>query len=152
MNSIESVMSPPLSLERNAQPFFRRYWAGETYEEEHRILIRAANESLILLRYNSHTFIDGRFKITPHLFFQSDIVMAYDCGTELYVPCAFALLRGKKKYTLLQQLITLMEYIWMPKTIATDFEKALFSAAKQEFTESRILGCYFHLKAALQRK
>ncbi|KAF0985427.1 hypothetical protein HZS_6368 [Henneguya salminicola] len=46
----------------------------------------------------------------------------------------------------------LMKYIWMTRTITTDFEKALISAVKQEFAESRILGCYFHLKQALQRK
>ncbi|KAF0985245.1 hypothetical protein HZS_1384 [Henneguya salminicola] len=45
-----------------------------------------------------------------------------------------------------------MEYNWMPRTVTTDFEKALISAVRQEFPQSRIMGCYFHLKQALQRK
>ncbi|KAF0990277.1 hypothetical protein HZS_8003 [Henneguya salminicola] len=155
MNPIEAVMFPPLSLKRNGQPFFRPYWVGDIYGENHRILIGATNESLTLLRYTSHTFIDGTFKIIPHPFFQCVIVMTYDCGTELYVPCAFALFRGKNEYIyyeLLHQLIILMEYFLIPRTITTDFEKALISWVKQEFPESRILGGYFYLKHALQRK
>ncbi|KAF0991464.1 hypothetical protein HZS_1570 [Henneguya salminicola] len=82
---------------------------------------------------NSHTFIDATFMITPHPNFQCVIVMKYDCGTELYIPCAFALVSGKNEYIyreLLHQLIILMEYILMPRTVATDFEKALISAGK----------------------
>ncbi|KAF0985302.1 hypothetical protein HZS_5249 [Henneguya salminicola] len=62
-------MSPSVSFKCNRQPFFRRYW-----------------------------FIDGTFEITPHRLFQCVLVKTYDCGTDLYVPCAFALDSGKKKY------------------------------------------------------
>lgn len=155
MNSLESVMTPPLSLKRNGEPFFRRYWVGDIHGEQHKILLWSTNESLALMRYNSHTFIDGTFKITPHSFYQCVIVMIYDCGTELYVPCAFGLVTGKNEHIyceLFHQLIMLMEYSWMPRVITTDFEQALISAIKQEFPESKISGCYFHLKQALQRK
>lgn len=155
MNQIEAVISPPLSLKANGQPFFRRYWVGDIHGKMHRIIIWVTNESLALMRYNTHTFIDGTFKVTPHPFYQCVIVMIYDLGTELYVPCAFALVTGKSEYIyceLFHQLIMIMEYNWMPKIITTDFEKALISAVKQEFPDTKILGCYFHLKQALHRK
>ena len=155
MNAIEAIASPPLSLKDNGQPFFRRLWIGDIHGEQHRIIIWITNECLSLLRYNTHTFIDVTFKVTPHPFYQCVIVMTYDCGTRLYVPCAYALVTCKNEYIyceLLHQLIVLMEYNWMPRVITTDFEKALISAVKHEFPESRIIGCYFHLKQALQRK
>ncbi|KAF0990297.1 hypothetical protein HZS_7986 [Henneguya salminicola] len=37
-----------------------------------------------------------------------------------------------------------MEYAWMPMMITVDFEYYLISSVKHEFTESKILGCYFH--------
>ncbi|KAF0990341.1 hypothetical protein HZS_4121 [Henneguya salminicola] len=85
MNPIEAAMSSPLSLQRNGQSFLKRYWVVDIPMEMHRIPILATNESSTLLRYNSHNFIDGTFKITPHTFFQCVIVMTNDCGTELYV-------------------------------------------------------------------
>ncbi|KAF0986841.1 hypothetical protein HZS_3191 [Henneguya salminicola] len=58
MNSIEATMSPPLSLLPNNQPFFRRYWVGDIYGVEHKMMIWTINQSLSLLRYNGHTFVD----------------------------------------------------------------------------------------------
>ncbi|KAF0985914.1 hypothetical protein HZS_2113 [Henneguya salminicola] len=40
----------------------------------------------------------------------------------------------------------------MPVSITVDFEPGLLNACKQEFTESKIIGCYFHLKQALSRR
>ncbi|KAF0986122.1 LOW QUALITY PROTEIN: hypothetical protein HZS_3541 [Henneguya salminicola] len=129
-------MSPPLSLKRNRQPFFRLYFIGDIHREKHRIIV----ESVL---YNTAPPY-------PSPFFQCVVVMAYDCGTELYVLCAFTLWK-KRIYILglLHQLMMLMEYILMPRAINTDFEKAFLSAVKQEFPKSRILGYYFHLKQAL---
>ncbi|KAF0986047.1 hypothetical protein HZS_421 [Henneguya salminicola] len=54
-------------------------------------------------------------------------VPSKNCGTELYIPCVFALVSGKNENIyceLLHQLIMLMEYILMPRTITTGFETA----------------------------
>ncbi|KAF0989678.1 hypothetical protein HZS_1549 [Henneguya salminicola] len=62
--------------------------------------------------------------------------MTYDCETELYVPCAFALVGEKNEYIyckLVHQLIIINFCV------------------KPEFQESKILGDYFHLKQALQK-
>ncbi|KAF0985599.1 hypothetical protein HZS_3309, partial [Henneguya salminicola] len=40
----------------------------------------------------------------------------------------------------------------MSVSTTVDFEKRLLNACKQEFTECKIIGCYFHLKQALFRK
>ncbi|KII71181.1 hypothetical protein RF11_09202 [Thelohanellus kitauei] len=92
---IEAVMSDTLSLQVKAQPFFRRYWLGDIDCLTHQIIILVINETLVLML--QHTFIDGTFKVTPHTFYQCVIVMIYDYRTELYVPCAFALVTGKSE-------------------------------------------------------
>ncbi|KAF0990696.1 hypothetical protein HZS_1232 [Henneguya salminicola] len=40
----------------------------------------------------------------------------------------------------------------MPCIITSDFEKSLISSIKQEIPESKIHGCYFHLKQAIRKK
>jgi hypothetical protein len=81
--------------------------------------------------------------------------MCFDAGTNLYIPCAYALLTGKNEYlycALLRELVVLLDYKWMSKIVVVDFEKALVNAVKYEFSESRIIGCYFHFKQALSKK
>lgn len=45
-----------------------------------------------------------------------------------------------------------MEYRWDPKIVTTDFELSLMKAVNYEFPQTRILGCYFHLKQAIFKK
>ncbi|KAF1740856.1 hypothetical protein MXB_4111 [Myxobolus squamalis] len=81
--------------------------------------------------------------------------MAFDAGTDLYVPCAYILLtsRCEDAYTnAFHEMIVLMKYRWMPRAITVDFKLALMSAVQQEFTDSVIVGCYFHMKRAIVRK
>ncbi|KII73237.1 hypothetical protein RF11_09825 [Thelohanellus kitauei] len=118
----------PHSLEANGQPFFRRYWVGDIHGEQNRIIILATNESLALMRYNSQTFFDWTLKIRPHPFYQCIIIMVYDDGTNLYVPCVALLSQGRTNTYIVNykhQIIILMEYNWMPRAMTTYFEKAL---------------------------
>ncbi|KAF0990215.1 hypothetical protein HZS_5830 [Henneguya salminicola] len=59
-----------------------------------------------------------------------------------------------KKYTspFSEKLWFQQKYNRMPESITVDLEKGLLNAFKHEFTESKIIGCYFHLKQALFRK
>jgi hypothetical protein len=57
--------------------------------------------------------------------------MCFDAGTNLYIPCAYALLTGKNEYL---------------------YCALLRDTVKYEFSESRIIGCYFHFKQALSKK
>ncbi|KAF0985512.1 hypothetical protein HZS_1211 [Henneguya salminicola] len=78
--------------------FFRRYWSGDIYGEQHQINIWATNETSSLMRYNSHTFFGGTFRSAPRPFYHRIIVMVYDIGTEIYVPTVNALVTCKKEY------------------------------------------------------
>ncbi|KAF1740045.1 hypothetical protein MXB_1411 [Myxobolus squamalis] len=49
-------------------------------------------------------------------------------------------------------MIVLMKHRWMPRAITVDLELALMSAVQQEFTNSVIVGCYFHMKRGIVQK
>lgn len=154
-NTIHTVKQPPLRLLPDGQPFFRRHWEGDIHGEYHQIMIWATNECLSLMRYNGPTFIDCTFRSVPSPFVQCLIVMIYDAGTEIYIPCAYCLMTGKSEYlyrTIFHELIVLLEYSWMPQIITTDFEYALIGAIKHQFPNSHLHGCYFHMKQSLRRK
>lgn len=107
------------------------------------------------MRYNSHTFVDCTFRSVPAPFLQCLIVMVFDVGTQLFVPCAYSLITSKNEYmylTVFHELIVLSKYNWMPKLITCDFELALINAIKHEFPETQLICCYFHLKKAIERK
>ncbi|KAF1740663.1 hypothetical protein MXB_5674 [Myxobolus squamalis] len=81
--------------------------------------------------------------------------MAFDAGTDLYVPCAYILLTSRCEDAYIKafhEMIVLMKYRWMLRAITVDFELALMSAVQQEFTDSVIVGCYFHMKCAIVQK
>lgn len=154
-NSIQAATMPPLRDLPNSQPFFRRYWSGDIDGEYHQMLLWCTNEALSLMRYNSHTFIDCTFRSVPSPFLQCLIVMVYDAGTQLFVPCAYSLITTKNEYmylTVFHELIVLTKYSWMPQIITSDFEISLIASIKHEFPTSRLLCCYFHLKKAIERK
>lgn len=130
-NTIQSVINPPHCYALDEQPFFRRLWVGDIHGKYHTVMIWATNQSLSLLRYNNHTFIDATFRSTPLPFSQCLIIMTFDYGTEQYVPCVYALMTGKHEYlysVVLHEVIFLLEFKWMPKHITADFEMALIKA------------------------
>ncbi|KAF0985249.1 hypothetical protein HZS_1043, partial [Henneguya salminicola] len=48
--------------------------------------IWATNQSLSLLRYNGHTFVDGTFRTIISPFYQCLILMVFDNARNLYIP------------------------------------------------------------------
>ncbi|KAF1740072.1 hypothetical protein MXB_2044, partial [Myxobolus squamalis] len=81
--------------------------------------------------------------------------MAFDAGTDLYVPCAYILLTSRCEDAYIKafyEMIPLMKYRWMLRAITVDFELTLMSAVQQGFTDSVIVGCYFHMKCAIVQK
>ncbi|KAF1740759.1 hypothetical protein MXB_3401 [Myxobolus squamalis] len=69
------------------------------------------------------------------LFIKCLIMIVYDLGSQLYMPCTYSLKVQK-----------------MPSAINIDFKKALINACNQEFLESKLIRCYFYLKQALHSK
>ncbi|KAF1740096.1 hypothetical protein MXB_3303, partial [Myxobolus squamalis] len=117
----------------------------------------APNDDLAARRvhYDGHTFIDTTFHIAPAPFVPCLIVMAFDAGTDHYVPRAYILLTSRCEGAYINafhEMIVLMKYRWMLRAITVDFELALMSAVQQEFTDSNIVRCYFHMKRAIVQK
>ncbi|KAF1740448.1 hypothetical protein MXB_3522 [Myxobolus squamalis] len=154
-NSIQAAQLPPLKHPPNGNPFFRLYWSGDFDGEFHQFLLWSTNEALSLMRYNNQTFIDCTFRCAPSPFTQCLIIMVYDNGTQMYIPCVYALVTCKNEYkylTTFHEVIVLMKYIWMPLIIMSDFDFSLITALKYEFPESRFMCCYFHSMKARERK
>ncbi|KAF0989773.1 LOW QUALITY PROTEIN: hypothetical protein HZS_5300 [Henneguya salminicola] len=102
-------------------------------------MIWATSETLALLSYNSHVFIDAPFRSTPKDFSHCLATMTLDLGTQTFVSCAYTLMTGKLEYlysVVLHEMIFLSELKWMPKYITPPyFEKGLINAIKYEFSK-----------------
>ncbi|KAF0993108.1 hypothetical protein HZS_5925 [Henneguya salminicola] len=61
-------------------------------------MIWSTDECLSILRYNSPIFIDCIFRSVSSFFVQCLIVMVSGVGTELYILCAYCLMRCKNEY------------------------------------------------------
>ncbi|KAF0989690.1 LOW QUALITY PROTEIN: hypothetical protein HZS_2039 [Henneguya salminicola] len=73
-------------------------------------MIWATNESLCMMRYNTHTYIDATFRSIPSSFTQYLIIL--DIGTELNISCVYTLMISKNEYLYsiaLHELVFLME-------------------------------------------
>ncbi|KAF0985523.1 hypothetical protein HZS_3215 [Henneguya salminicola] len=98
MNQIKAVMPPPLRVLPNNQPFSS---------------------------YNGHTFFDVSFRTALSPFCKCLIIMAFDKGSDLYIPCIFGIGTGKNEHIyceFLHQVIMLLECNWMPK-IGFNFDR-----------------------------
>jgi hypothetical protein len=139
----------------HGKPFLRRVWSGDIHGHYQRVLLWTTDDALALLRYNGQIFIDATFRVVPQGFAQLLIIMAFDRATNLYLPCAYALMTNRCEYlycVALHEMVVLLEYDWDPSIVVVDFEKALIGAVRYQFKDSTILGCYFHFKQALFRK
>lgn len=93
--------------------------------------------------------MDGTFKSCPKPFYQLYTILAYI--NTFYMPLVFALLPDKTQAT----YETLLHYLLQqcdgtglkcePQQILTDFERAAMNAVQANFTQSRLVGCRFHL-------
>ncbi|KAF0990943.1 hypothetical protein HZS_3228 [Henneguya salminicola] len=155
LDSIQTVRQPPLRDKRNGQPFLRKFWEGKIHVKHHTVMIWTKNESLCIMRYTTHTYIDATFRSTPSPFTQCLTIKVYDVGTELNIPCVHALMTSKNEYlysVVLHKLVFLMEFNWMPKYTTMDLELGMIHAINHEFPESKNIGCYFHFKTAINKK
>ncbi|KAF0988255.1 hypothetical protein HZS_6928 [Henneguya salminicola] len=69
LSTTQGVRSQPACYKKNGQPFFTRLWTGDIHNEYNTTMIWTTNETLALLRFNSHFFIDNTFKIHTQRFF-----------------------------------------------------------------------------------
>ncbi|KAF0986705.1 hypothetical protein HZS_2658 [Henneguya salminicola] len=58
------VINPRHAIKRTGSLFSRQLWLSPIHSQYHTMLICATNETLAILRYDSHTFIDSTFRCT----------------------------------------------------------------------------------------
>ncbi|KAE8993213.1 hypothetical protein PR003_g19743 [Phytophthora rubi] len=81
--------------------------------------------------------------------------MVYDAISNLCIPSCYALTTGKttKVYDyVMYHTSAAVDFTMDPAYISCDFEQAIISAVKHQFPRSKVIGCFFHFKQALQRK
>ncbi|CAF1128917.1 unnamed protein product [Brachionus calyciflorus] len=117
---------------------------------EERFFISSTISNLKLLE-KAHLFCDGTFDIAPKLFGQVYTIQALIEGR--CVPLVYGLLPRKTEamYTeFLTQVKSKLSHD--PLSITSDYEKAFLNAANSVFRETKLYGCYFHLKQSFWKK
>lgn len=121
-------------------------------ENRTRLLIFGTYKNLDLLKEFPHWAIDGTFKTCPTLFCQLFVIHALIDSKA--VPLVYALLPNKSEgiYVELFNTLKTLDAKLKPETILVDFEQSSINAVKKVFSNTRIVGCSFHLAQNLWRK
>jgi hypothetical protein len=109
----------------------------------------------LLHYYRANLSIDRTFSITPSPFKQTLIVMVYDPTYDLYVRVLYVLVQVKDEWTfwhVLQWVQVLGRMRMTTGSVTCDFELALVRGIRDQFPNSRMIGCLFHWKEAIRRK
>lgn len=119
--------------------------------EENRILIFSTRRNLQYLSQSLHWYADGTFKTVPLLFHQ--LYTVHWLKENASVPLVFALLLNTLEETYIRffQELKNLEPLLSPRTITTDFEKAMINAVKKEFPNAKQRGCFFHFTQCIFR-
>ncbi|KAE8974678.1 hypothetical protein PF005_g26353 [Phytophthora fragariae] len=91
----------------------------------------------------------------PVQFYQLVIIVMYDNISDVYLPVFYVLTTGKTTDVyehLLHFVFIATKRKLKPAHVACDFEYAMIKAVKNQFPETRIIGCLFHFKQAIRRK
>ena len=117
-----------------------------------RILIFGTQENLRLLEINPHWFMDGTFKTAPGIFTQLYTIHAFVNNRSL--PCIYALLPDKKETTYNVMLTELKNFNsnLQPTSIMVDYEAAIINTIRDNFPNTDVKGCFFHLSQNIFRK
>jgi hypothetical protein len=100
---------------------------------------------------DAHIFMDGTFDISPTLFMQVYTVHVLKHGRCL--PVVYGLLPRKTQAIYTSFLTVISNKLNMaPRTITSDFEKALLNACQTVFPSTQLHGCFFHFKQSMFRR
>ncbi|KAB0801582.1 hypothetical protein PPYR_02653 [Photinus pyralis] len=116
-----------------------------------RILIFGRERNLQILENCDDYFVDGTFKIAPNLFHQVYVILAKRYGG--VHPVFFALLPNKSRatYDCLFETIKTLAPALHPRSVTSDFELAAFKSLKNNFPQTEIRGCFFHLAKNMKK-
>lgn len=133
---------------------FYRYGPGNYNNLEvcDNMLLFFSNSMINKLNENHVWAVDGTFQVVPRPFYQL-FTISYLNNNHVF-PVVFALLKNKthETYSKIYQILRRIIPLNMPNTIKTDFEQASISALRDNFPDSRISACQFHLAQSLFRK
>lgn len=116
-----------------------------------RILVFATSKNLDLLSRSEDIYVDGTFKCAPIHFKQVFTIHGIFNGTVL--PLVFCLLPNKLEstYKLVLEKLKELRPTLNPKTMMSDFERAIHNSFKTVFPETRLRGCFFHFNQCFYR-
>lgn len=121
-----------------------------------RILGFASDEAFAALCAAQTVFMDGTFRIVPHLFSQLYTLHAFVGGQMM--PLAFFLLPSKttetyvRMFNLLRIHALSRQLTFNPREFQLDFETAALNAIREVFPQAERKGCNFHFSQCLWRK
>ena len=120
--------------------------------EKNQMIILGTLNSLEILKQSDHWFADGTFDIAPTAYYQVYTLHCLHMGRVF--PCLYAVMSNKKQSMYTDFFEQVREYVSgrSPKTVTIDFEMAAINALKLIFPDTKINGCFFHLKQSLFRK
>ncbi|CAF1116793.1 unnamed protein product [Brachionus calyciflorus] len=122
----------------------------ETYGNE-RMLIFTTEKNLSLLTEYSNWLCDGTFDASPLIFEQLFTLHALKKNKTL--PLVYALFTNKQETTYQKFFEFIKSLVKIePLTVSCDFELAIINAIETVFSETDILGCFFHLKKSIWRQ
>lgn len=119
--------------------------------EEDRMVVFSTRRNMQLLAGSDHWYADGTFKTVPLLFHQ--LYTIHGLKENAAVPLVYALLPDKSEatYTRLLRAMKNLEPLLSPRTVTTDYEKAMNNAFRTEFPNARLKGCFFHFTQCIFR-
>lgn len=126
-------------------------------DDEEKMVVFATDEDLRYLFRSKYWIMDGTFKSSPAILLQ--LYTIHVNIKEQWFPTIFVLFQKKTKasYKALFQLLkrkisSILKRILNPKYISLDYEQAAINAVEEEFPNSIIAGCFFHLGQSFWRR
>jgi hypothetical protein len=117
-----------------------------------RILLFSTQRNLDFMDRCNRWFADGTFKSSPKLFCQ--LYTIHGVQYTNVIPTVFALLPNKSEATYIRLLKALksIKPNLRPDSIIVKFERAAINAFLQQFPQSTVQGCFFHLSQCIWRQ
>lgn len=116
------------------------------------IVIFSCKSNMEILCQQDIILVDGTFDYCTKYFLQMFTIHCYI--NSIYVPLVYCLLKDKKEQTYKNVFETVkseclkLGYLFQPKHIIVDFEKAIQTAAAETLPGVTLVGCRFHLSQA----
>ncbi|XP_028966906.1 uncharacterized protein LOC114828143 [Galendromus occidentalis] len=121
-----------------------------------RILGFSTEEAMTILCRADAIYMDGTFKVVPHLFAQLYTLHAQYRGQMM--PLVYFLLPDKQKetyirmFTLLKTFAVTRHMVFQPPKMQLDFEVSSLKAIEESLPGTEVKGCNFHFSQAIWRK